>query len=780
MIRKVLLIVYLLISGFVSGQDYSSLWKGHYSYFNIQDISQGNGKIYAAAENAIFSYDTTTSELETIDTVNGLSGESISAIYYSEAYMMLLVGYENGLIDIVMEDGNILSVVDILDKPTIPPNTKRINHFKENEGIVYISTDYGISVYDLLALEFGDTYYIGTGGAQIPIKQTALHGGFIYAACQNNNGLKRALASSNDLIDYQQWSNITGGNFLGVQDISDQLYAVRNNRELSRVQNGMLIPLTNYQDQLLSMKSVSESLIIATQNEVFVYDASFNQLGYVHVNQTEANTFTSATVKDGFIYIGTGNIGMLKTALTDATIFETIYPDGPLRNGAFSIQARQNNLWMTYGDYTLSYNPAPLRFHGISHLNGESWVNIPYSEVLGAINLNKMAINPFNVGQVFISSFFDGILEINDDVPTILYDESNSGLESLILPNNPNYKNIRQSASIFDSNGILWTLTARVAKPLKSYDPTTQQWQGYSFGTLFSADEALNAEFGYSDIELDANGNKWIGGYLLGLIGYSSNGTLKNMASEEENLPSPFITSLAVDKQNQVWVGNYKGLRVLYNTTGFFDGSVSQLESIIILEDGVPKELLYEQYVTDIEVDGANNKWIGTFSSGLFYLSSNGQETIYHFTKKNSPLPSNNIVDISIDESNGTVYIATANGLVSFSSGGSETTSDFENSFVFPNPVRPEFNINNDKVKIRGLPENVNIKILDIEGNLVAEAKSNVNMRYRGYNLEIDGGTAFWNGRNLGNNTVASGVYLIMLSDLDTYETKVLKLMVVR
>ena len=78
------------------------------------------------------------------------------------------------------------------------------------------------------------------------------------------------------------------------------------------------------------------------------------------------------------------------------------------------------------------------------------------------------------------------------------------------------------------------------------------------------------------------------------------------------------------------------------------------------------------------------------------------------------------------------------------------------------------------------MTQNVNIKITDIEGNLVAEAQSNINSRYRNFNLEIDGGTAFWNGKNLRNRPVASGVYIIMLSDLDSYETKVLKLMIVR
>ena len=161
-------------------------------------------------------------------------------------------------------------------------------------------------------------------------------------------------------------------------------------------------------------------------------------------------------------------------------------------------------------------------------------------------------------------------------------------------------------------------------------------------------------------------------------------------------------------------------------------------------------------------------------------FSSDGQQTIYHFTKDNSPLPTNNVVDVALDDATGVVYIATDKGLVSYNAGGSQTEVTLENAFIFPNPVRPSYDINNKKVKIRGITDSMNIKITDIEGNLVAEAQSNTNLRYQGYNLEIDGGTAYWNGKNLGNNTVASGVYMVMLNDLETFETKVIKLMVVR
>ena len=161
-------------------------------------------------------------------------------------------------------------------------------------------------------------------------------------------------------------------------------------------------------------------------------------------------------------------------------------------------------------------------------------------------------------------------------------------------------------------------------------------------------------------------------------------------------------------------------------------------------------------------------------------MSADGQRTIYHFTKDNSPLPSNSVNSMVQNEENGMIYFGTTRGLVSFSAGGSTPSSSLSEAYAYPNPVRPEFNLQIEKTKIKNLSENVNIKITDIEGNLVAEAQSNTNLRFKGYNLEVDGGTAYWNGRNLANRTVASGVYVVLISDLNTIETKVLKIMIIR
>jgi len=780
--KTLLLFISFLYSVVVSAQDFTTLWEGHYSYLNIKDVVHGNNKIYAASENAIFSYDLETLQLENISSVNGLSGEFISTLYYSENFGQIVIGYENGLIEILQESTDeVITVVDIVEKQTIPPNDKRINHFNEYDGKIFIATDFGISVYSLTRLEFEDTYFIGNGGNQIPVSQTAIFEDEIYAACNGNGGVKKALLSSPNLIDFQEWSQIATGSFLGIEPVVDKLYCTSTNNRIYEISNSNLIQLFNYANTPLDLKRSNNQLIVTTTDEVFVYDNDFNLLNSTGIGAEFATKFTAAVSTPEEIYIGSEDFGILTLALDGTSEFQEIHPDGPSKNNGYAIHAGNGGLWVTYGDYTDRYNPGPFRSYGVSHLNDERWINIPYDSLLDSRNLNAISINPFNPAQVFISSFEDGLLEINDFVPLVRHDDTNSGLESLILDGAPNFHSIRVSGTTFDENGLLWSLTSLIEKPLKSYDPNSHQWRSFDFTDLIL--DPVNDNLGFEEMVIHHSGTKYIASFSFGLIGFNENGgnqLLKNITEEDGNLPTKIVRALALDDRNQLWIGTEKGLRVLYNTSNFFTEDNVSTSAIIILEDGIPKELLDDQFISDIKVDGSNNKWVGTIGAGLFYFSSDGQQTIFHFTKDNSPLPSNNINDVSIDEDKGIVYIATDRGLLSFKSGGSAPLEGLTDAYIYPNPVRPTFNALSDKIKIKDISDNVNIKIVDIAGNLVAEAQSRTNLRYRGYNLEIDGGTAYWNGKNLANNSVASGVYLVMLSDLDTFETKVLKLMIVR
>ena len=757
----------------------SQNWNGHYSYHNSIDTSIGNGKIFTASENAIYIYSTQDDQLSIITTIDGLSGDFISNIYYSTNFNKLIIGYENGLIQIVdFNNDNILTIYDIIEKTTIPPNKKKINEFTEVDNIIYISTDYGVSLYDLNSLEFGDSLFIGEGGTQQQVNQTIINDNFLYAVLPDFGGIKRVNLDL-DIINYQNWELAYSGDFDFILNIDDS-FVFTNENNVFFNENGTFSQVISLSQTIKKIVINEGKIIITSEDKIFIYDTNFNLINSSIISSNFNTNFNSSELYNNYIYVATSSKGLLKININNIQQNYSILPAGPLDNNVFSISSLYGSLWATFGDYTSTYNPYPLARKGVSHWSDEYWNNINYDSIPeNAVNLNNISINPFNLNNIFISSYHGGLLEISDESLS-LFDQSNSGLESLIS-NETNYNSVRISGSNFDDSGTLWLMNSRVDNPLKSFNLDTNQWSSYDFTQIIP--DGFNDELGFSDIVIGSNGTKWIGGLNSGLIGFNENAgnpLLKRINDNDVgNLPSPYVKSLAMDNNNHLWIGTIKGLRVLYNTSNFFDANVST-QQIVIEEDGIYKELLEQQFISDIKVDGSNNKWVGTIGSGLFYFSQNGQQTIYHFTKNNSPLPSNNINDIALDFVNGLVFIATDKGLVSFDSGGSTTSSTLNESYVYPNPVRPSFNMNIEKIKISGITEDINIKITDISGNLVAEANSNVNNRYNGFNLEIDGGIAYWNGKNLANNSVSSGVYIVMLSDLDSYDTKILKIMIIR
>ena len=756
-------------------------WETYFSYNSIPSMAEGANEIYFASYNSIFSYNIFNSQIEKFDTLNELSGDEISAFYHSENNNLIAIGYSSGFLQIInLNSNSIINIYDILNKPTIPADRKQINHFYQNGEGLLISTGYGISVYDINAFEFGDTYYIGDFASMLNISSTIVDENHIYAS-SSELGILRANLESN-LIDFNSWQAIYTGNIYELL-INENNILFYDDFNLMSIKNEEIITLSTLQNEIKNVSINDSKIIIISDDNCIIYNNDLSQILNLFESETYMTIFNDGIVKNNKTYIATEEKGVLVIENSNNG-FSYLKPDGPLENNIFSVETLNNHTWVSFGSYSEYFNPYPLKYSGVSSYdeNLESWFNITKDSIPNqAVNLNNISINPFDNNNVFISSFHGGLIEMDNFNFTELYDNNNSGLETL-LTSDSEYESIRISDIEFDENGDLWVLNSRVDNPLKSFSLDNNNWNSYDFTEIIN--DGFQDELGFNDIEIDDYGNKWIASLRSGLIGFnndSGNIRLRKVFSQDQSdMPSSYVKSIAVDNNNHLWIGTVQGLRVLYNTSNFFDASIVTTQKIVILEDGIPRELLEQQYITDIEVDGANNKWVGTIGSGLFYFSPNGQQTIYHFTKENSPLPSNNINDISVNSVNGKVYFATDRGLVSFNTGSSSSSENFSNAFVYPNPVRPEFNTQLEKIKIKGLTENVNIKITDIAGNLVAEAQSNINSRYRNFNLEIDGGTAFWNGKNLRNQNVASGVYILMLSDLESYETKTLKLMIIR
>ena len=754
--KKSLYCILILVCVGLSAQQ----WQGYYSYNNINGITPSdNGLIYAYAENAIFSYDPLSGELQTLTTVEGLSGDNISALFVKDN--QIYVGHYNGLLGIYdLATRSYFLDSSIERNQTIPEDKKTIHHFELFDEKLYLSTAYGISVYDPENKVFRDTYYLGPGNSQISVHQSVVDGAFLYAATEA--GLYSIDANDPSIIESESWTQTATGNWVGIGLIEDKLVGVKSSgtsAELQSLDDASVMKTIS--GGLVSLNYLENRLILSFKDKIFSIDSA---LGAEQISQAAdigLEGFSAAVIVGQGVFLGTDSQGLFRFSGGELT---EISPQGPLVNDTFHMALEEDQIWIVHGNFSGSYNPHPLDSYGISRQVEKSWQNIHYENVFNAKSLGRVIVDPNNPTTVYVCSFHSGLLEISDGVPITLWDHTNSGLEALDNTkfNVPaNYRSIRLRDATFDSKGNLWSITALVEKGLKKRG-ASGEWNSVN---LLPEIGIVSNGLGYSNMVISDSDEIFVGSIVSGVIGYreiNGNSLLKAI-NTENNLPVNDVRALALDTDNHLWIGTTEGLRVLYNASRFFEDENPQTREIIVEEGGNLGELLNNQFITVIEVDGNNQKWIGTAGSGVFLFSEDGTETLQHFTKENSPLPTNSIRTIALDNENGLVYFGTPNGLVSFQGNAFASKDSFEKIEVYPNPVRPHFS---GRLTIRGLKTDSHVKITDISGHLVFETQS-------------EGGSVQWDLRNFHGNRVRSGVYLIFVSDPDGTESAVEKVMIV-
>jgi hypothetical protein len=762
---KFRLLFILLFPSVFMGQDFSERWKGYFSYNNITDLDENENKIYAASENAYFVYDITTQTSEKVTSIQGLSGDQISKIYHSETYNLTCVGYENGLLQVIMDNNqNVFTIVDIRDKVSISPNNKRINDFFEFDGILYISTDFGIAEYNLESLEFEDSFFIGTNGSQIQINQITIFGGKIYAAT-TTEGIKTANLDNPNLIDFENWQTEYSGNWKGVQTFSNSVFGWRSNNTINRLENGSSILFNSVGSNITDFNVSGDQLVITAANQVLAYNIDLSLEAFFNQLQDQEFNINTTVASGGGYFLGHASLGLLNFETGNSQDFSVLSPAGPLLNRIFHLKATPTDLWVTFGEYDQFLNPFPLNRRGLSRLNREAWINIDVGQLNNAAELSDVTIDPNNPERIFVSSFFDGLLEIENNALIQQYDSSNSVIEG--VPNNNNDNRI--GASVFDSQGNLYFTNSLAENQLKRLNANG------SIENIDASDGFLNpTETSSAKIIADNSGNIYVATTREGIPAYNPNtGTSALISSNVQGVDfpdtfneNPNITALEIDQNSRLWIGTQAGLRVMSNPAAIFDENANVNVFPIIIEDvdGLPQELLFEQFITDIATDGANNKWIATADSGVFQVSPNGREILNIFNIDNSPLPTNSVRTIAINPTTGEVFLGTTAGLLSYSSRITSGNDTLENLRAFPNPVRPNYN---GLVTIDGLIDGANVKITDVTGNLVFEEFAS-------------GGSLEWDTRAFGKHKVASGVYFIVVTGEDQIETKVGKLMIIR
>ena len=773
------LFVFLIFStSLISAQvDYSDSWEDFFSYNNVKDFIKSENIMYALSDNAIFTYDFTTQEIKKLSSVQGLSGETTSAIHYSTQSDRLVIGYKNGLVEVVDSDGSITISADILNFNQT--GEKSINDIFEYQGKLYLATSFAIIEYDIDQLEFGDTFFIGNNSTDVKINEIVVFDDFIYAATER--GIYKADINNANLIDFNNWNLISSvnNNYSNIIIFNSKIYTTLNKKLYEVTETNEIVLIEDYSSPIVSLKGSSTNLSVVLNSSVNIYSTNFD---LVLQNNADINfdyILNTAFAENNQLFLATKQFGILSSLISDDIIFQEIHPEGPVSNDVFSVTAKNNQLWVVYGGYTPTMAPIQPKL-GYSHYNGESWFseeNDPDNSFPGFVDVT---LDPNNENRAFISSFGStnqintyqtgGLFVIENDEITNFYNNLNSPLED-IYETNPsiNGVTVRISSSVFDNQGNLWIANIGLSNELKKF--SNGSWTEYDISSV-----KPNSSFGLSEIITDRNNSIWMGTRGDGVIVFNQNGErIRSLTSlpTKGNLPNLRVISLASDSDNRIWIGTISGLVVFSNASGVFDADVVDAQPVIFEEDGIAKKLLGDQYISAIAVDGANNKWFGTSDGGVTYTNPNGQTTIATFSKENSPLPSDRITKISVDKEFGKVFFATDKGIVAYNSNVAPFGETLGEVYAYPNPVRKFHNtVTIDGRNGTNLPKGTNVKILDIAGNLVYE--TNV---IEGQ--ELQGGKVIWDKKNLAGNNVASGIYIVLLANEDASETSSTKIAII-
>ncbi len=727
-------------------------WRDHFDFHRIYSICQtSQGNILGASDNGVLIIYPDGS-MDKLTKLNGLSDFGVHSVAYSNQFEKTIIGYKNGNIDII-DNNQIYNIPDIKLKNIAVDKT--INKIIISDKYAYLACGFGIAILDIDKNEIFATAFIGENAGYVDVKNIAFRNDSIFAA--TSDGLLVALLND-DIVDYNNWVNYEIPGYSGLTDIAildSNIFVIAYNGSsydlLKKNNNTWSIVKSNLNSNA-NLKSY-DKIYLNSKDNFYIISKNGTITDTSHFEYFNTNDFL---ISDGKYYFAENTAGIEK--LSDNKFTSFVY-QGVYLNQPFKIKNYGNKIYVTRGAYTLNHNnlwrAGTINIYDLQQNTWKTKINWQ------GLDYNVIAIDTTDENHYFIGAWWKGIYEYDSTTVTNEYNVDNSPLESLL--SSPGY--VRVSGLVFDKDLNLWSLNNAYNRPLNvlKKDGT---WKTFNLPTLTQKKTG--------EMIFTKNGVLW--GILLddGFFALDDNQTLEDENDDIFKIIKPYDDNgeligtkyfcLAQDKNGDIWFGTNDGVGVFYSPENFnTDGyHATRIKITDILNDSlVTNYLLAGQNVISIAIDGGNRKWFGTNGDGVYLLNEDGTEQLAHYTTDNSPLPSNIINSIAIVPQTGEVFFATANGVVSFMSDAAEAGNEFSNVYVYPNPVREDYD---GPITITGLLYDTNVKITDVAGNIVYETTSN-------------GDKAIWNGTNFDGKRVATGIYLVFCTTPDGKKTFVTKLL---
>lgn len=749
----------------LSAQQQVGTWKDHVAFNKINSVQVTENVVYASADNGMIVLDRSSLDITTLSKSNGLSDVSVQCFLYDRSSDCLVVAYSNANIDLVFGD-RIFNISDI--KRSDIPGDKSIYNICFHNGCAYLACGFGIVVIDLERKEVKDTYYIGSEGSYLPVYDVVVGQKYIYAATAD--GLKRAPANGAFLNLSHLWTTdstqLMGMHINNLAMFNDRLFVAGytdNPQQVSLfVLNDSGIFDFLVKGNILNFDFSGAYFTLAYGDKVVWYDHDFQSVDSVtHWTYGSLELLDAEVASDGSaLFVGHIWAGLIMRDSNGEWL--SFSPNSPISDNVYALHPFSTAMFVCPGGKKTTYDNAYIDGNVYIYRDNK-WNQLDkngysFFDVLG------VSVNPKDTNEMLASSWGSGVVRIVDGIVQEIYTDSNTD-GALSAYTAGDFKSIRVGGVAFDNDGNAWMVNSKQQNGLV-VRTSDGEWKSFNTSSMVGSNEIDKIVWDH------VHDYKWFFGRANRIFVHDGE---SQMAIVNPNKGSKVETSsvncLTVDYDGEIWIGTNKGVKVLYDSYKVFQNggegeeSPASCSNILFSENDQVEYLMAYENVTCMAVDGANRKWVGTASGGLYLISPDGQNELLHFTIANSPIFSNKIVSVSVLPTTGEVFIGTDKGLQVYR--GTATYAELypqEVIKVFPNPVRPDYD---GVIAIKGFSRNALVHVTNSAGQTLFAATA-------------DGGQVVWNGRTQQGDKVASGVYYVFASDQNGQMRTVAKVLVVR
>jgi len=769
--------LFILLTSFSFSQAVAQIgtWKTYSSFNNVKEVvTDLNGAYWAAtsgglmrAENGVVT--------ETKTTVDGLYRLDPETLLYDEENHRLFLGYTDGMIDIYnINSGTTQRLEDIKRASTF--SSRSINRFLIKDNRLYVATDFGIVMYNLENLLVIDSFSkLGTFNRAISVNDIHFIGDNLWAATLQGAAVGNINSNLSIEGNWDNFDDSNGFTSMPVRRICSfqgRIYAstADENYEFDGLDWTISSDFINGPIRRYHINEAGNRFTGFGTDNVTVLDQALNRT----FRNLPTQRLNSALLSDtDLILIASFNSGIIEYELSSGNS-SVIQADGPQINfvtdisfidGGFIAGSTQfwdrDGLFDNQKGYYIYQNGI---WRSFNRANNASLNSFEYRKAYQTAVSNN---------YYYFGSWGYGIARHHIETDEIhVFNNSNSTIRGWVSVN-PDYEVI--SGVQTDRNDRVWAVSRYGPTPLYTQIPGEDDWIARSpYSSLSSADL-------YEGLFIDSNNRKWI---TLKSSSSAGRGLLVLQTPDPEdpsedsgvrltddfdngNLPNINVKAVIEDLNGEIWIGTDRGIARFVFPQFIISGSSNERRAQWLINEDPSAEspfLLRDINVTAMAVNGANQKWIGTPSEGIWLLNEQGSRILAHYTTENSPLLSNAIRSISVEPETGEVFIATELGLVSFMDIPRGAEVSMNTLKVFPNPF--EYG-RHSRIIIDGLGDETTIRILGVDGTVVNS-------------LDARGGRAEWNGYDSRGNELGSGVYLVIALDKNNGQRGVGKVVIIR